>query len=448
MLSVNQNNNRRNLIVFFSLAFLFVFFLNCITPYVYDDYSYLNVYGEGRRIESLADVFVSQYNHWRIWGGRSVAHFIAQVFLALPSKMYFNVCNSLMYILLIYLIGKVSFRKHQPVLKDYIFVFLLSWLAFGKWGEVFLWLVGSCNYLWTTVFALLYIYLCLDIKKNRNIIIRIFSCLVFLLLGVIAGWSNENTGASLVFFSISYIVWLHFIKKEKARIEHWLGFIGTVVGFALMILAPGNFVRLDRVSFHGYEQINFIVTVFCRFFIYLAVFLYTNIPLIVITSIALAKKKPEKSFFKETNAPLMLVAMFVAQNSMVLSPEYPARAVTIVTLYFMIFLLMLFDFYRENFDVMLKKTSFVLLCLFVLFASISIYEDIIIYKAIPNVEVEILKQKENGITDVVVDSPRASFFNSHSVVDATKYYLSDSPTQWYNKVLASRYGVNTIRRGN
>ncbi len=444
MLLKNQSESKK-IRLFFFLAFLFVLVFNIITPLAYDDFSYRNVWGENREVKSLTDVITSQYNHWKTWGGRSVAHFIAQIFLALPSKMYFNICNSLMYMLLIYLIGKLSFRKHLPRAIDYVFIFFLSWIAFAEWGSVFLWLIGSCNYLWTTVFAISYVYFFLYMSKTEVRWIKSFRCLGFFILGILAGWSNENTGASLVFFSICAILWCHFVKKEIISIESYFGTIGTLTGFLLMILAPGNYVRLDGVSLHGYEQINFFVTVFCRFFIYLAVFLYTNIPLIIITIIMFIKKRPTKSFFKESNAVLLLAAFFVGQNSMVLSPEYPPRAVTIVTLYFMCFVMSYFDFYQEDLENLSKSIFNVLLILFILFSGISLYGDIRIKKGIKEMENAIVMQKENGEMDIVVESPKASFFNSHSVVAASSQYLSDNPYHWFNRQQASIYGVNSIK---
>ena len=160
------------------------------------------------------------------------------------------------------------------------------------------------------------------------------------------------------------------------------------------------------------------------------------------------KKRPTKSFFKESNAVLLLAAFFVGQNSMVLSPEYPPRAVTIVTLYFMCFVMSYFDFYQEDLENLSKSIFNVLLILFILFSGISLYEDIRIKNGIKEMENAIVMQKEKGEMDIVVESPKASLLNSHSILEASSYYLSDNSQNWFNKSLASIYGVDSIKRIN
>ena len=56
-----------------SLVFLW---LNIITPLSGDDLIYQTIYGTGTRIRSFHDIIQSQINHYRMWGGRSVVHFI------------------------------------------------------------------------------------------------------------------------------------------------------------------------------------------------------------------------------------------------------------------------------------------------------------------------------------------------------------------------------------
>ena len=82
--------------------FLMMLLLNVLTPLISDDYSYaLSV--DDTRLSGIMDVIKFQINHYLSWGGRTVAHTIAQVFLIMP-KLVFNIFNSGIYTLLIYLI--------------------------------------------------------------------------------------------------------------------------------------------------------------------------------------------------------------------------------------------------------------------------------------------------------------------------------------------------------
>ena len=74
--------------------------LNAHTPLMMDDYDYSFSWSTGERVSGLVDVIASQAVHYRLWGGRSVVHTLAQLFLLL-GKPVFNVANAAMYILLL-----------------------------------------------------------------------------------------------------------------------------------------------------------------------------------------------------------------------------------------------------------------------------------------------------------------------------------------------------------
>ena len=61
------------------------------------------LFGVNGRLHSFIDVIEKQIQHYFTWGGRSVAHTIAQTFLLFP-KILFSIANSCVYLLLIWLI--------------------------------------------------------------------------------------------------------------------------------------------------------------------------------------------------------------------------------------------------------------------------------------------------------------------------------------------------------
>ena len=66
------------------------------------------------------------------------------------------------------------------------------------------------------------------------------------LLGIVAGWTNENTALSTIILTFIFIIY-YFRKK---LIETWMvmGFVGAVIGYAFMILAPGNMERSSLIE--------------------------------------------------------------------------------------------------------------------------------------------------------------------------------------------------------
>jgi hypothetical protein len=162
------NKNQTKIILF--IIFISMLILNFLTPLLADDYSYgLNL--AKKRITGIIDIYNYQIWHYFNWGGRTVAHTFAQICLIF-SKAIFNIINSLMYTILVYLIylhGQLN-RKEKIEKNAYIIllIHLILWFSIPVFGQSFLWLIGSCNYLWTTVIVLYFLLLFRkDSKENK-----------------------------------------------------------------------------------------------------------------------------------------------------------------------------------------------------------------------------------------------------------------------------------------
>ena len=77
-----------------------MFLLNVHTPLQMDDYDYSFSWSTGKPLAGVADVLASQAAHYRLWGGRSVVHTLAQLFLYW-GKGVFNIANTAAYMLLV-----------------------------------------------------------------------------------------------------------------------------------------------------------------------------------------------------------------------------------------------------------------------------------------------------------------------------------------------------------
>ena len=74
------------------IIFVFLYVLNYLTPLGFgDDYLYSFIWqgnamndplsANAARVSSFSDLLASQWSHYLTWGGRSVAHTLAQLFL-------------------------------------------------------------------------------------------------------------------------------------------------------------------------------------------------------------------------------------------------------------------------------------------------------------------------------------------------------------------------------
>ena len=103
--------NKGNWILIFSI-FIFMFIFNYLSPISFgDDYVYSFVWTgqsiyeplphNASRVESWQDLFNSQWSHYFTWGGRTVAHVLAQFFLW-KGKALFNFANALISVFLVF----------------------------------------------------------------------------------------------------------------------------------------------------------------------------------------------------------------------------------------------------------------------------------------------------------------------------------------------------------
>ncbi|HNX59329.1 MAG TPA: DUF6056 family protein, partial [Spirochaetota bacterium] len=241
-----MTHNKKDIIIPFATVlstFIIILILNFLTPLLADDYRYSFIFSDPgfHRVQSLHDVIVSQYHHWLDWGGRNIAHFFCQFFL-MYDKSVFNIFNSLMYViftLLIYFHAAGIRSKFKPYL--FVIINLLLWIFLPAWGQDILWLTGSCNYLWGSAFILAFLLpyrlSFLDSEKFG----KYFATIMFI-AGIVAGWSCEHTASAVM---VIFVLFFGYKLYRREKIYSWeiSGFAGFIIGFTLMIAAPGNYVR-------------------------------------------------------------------------------------------------------------------------------------------------------------------------------------------------------------
>lgn len=293
------------------LIFISMILLNFLTPLIADDYSYaLN--NHNARLTGIGDIYHYQLWHYFNWGGRTIAHSLAQLFLMGP-KWLFNIFNSICYTIMIYLLylfGRGKNKKEKPYLL--IMLHLLIYYLVPVFGQNCIWLIGSCNYLWTMTFMLLFIYQYTFRSDENNTILRI---IIFFLFGIIVGWTNENTAVGLIIIVILLIV---LNKPKKWKIS---GLLGAITGFAFMILAPGN-----RVRSSFFVDNDFILIKWFKRFIDCTMGIYNYcvpivIALVILFTIYIYNHKKINNLVY-----IFLAGSFFSIYSMVMSPTFPERS--------------------------------------------------------------------------------------------------------------------------
>ena len=246
------------MMLFFICFYLIFLYFNIFTPFYPGDdyvYSYIweipNLYTpiaeNAVKISSFSDLFLSLLNHHMMWCGRLTNHFFV-MFFAWKGRMLFNIFNAFVSVLLIYLIvlmgNKGKFNK-----KYFIFTFVCLWIFQLGWNGVFLWLAGSCNYVWSSTLVLLFLYLFLldyykiyDIKNKLIFYFGKFSYLFLFCFSFFVGCTNENSIFAVLFCLGIYLFYLF----RKKIIYSWqiTAYIGLFLGYLFMVSSPSNYSRI------------------------------------------------------------------------------------------------------------------------------------------------------------------------------------------------------------
>ena len=244
------------------VAFLAIFFLrNLLMPIVADDYSYKFIWdgaGQGNLIngidptrlqpvESFADILNSQWQHYFSWGGRTVAHLLVQLFVW-QNKIFFDAANVLVFAGLVLLIFKIGTGLPLRAMKKSYLLMILAGIYFCAPSLIIttIWLTGTCNYLWMSALELLFLLPFAQAYRHQPLV----PCSLFLVpcLGLLAGWSIEPGAAVTIFVTLMFV--MHFHREKNLQPWMKLGFIFLLVGFALLILAPGNLHRAELIADH------------------------------------------------------------------------------------------------------------------------------------------------------------------------------------------------------
>jgi len=236
---------KENLIAWGMLAALFSYMLalNMLAPLHRDDYEYALIWGTFEKIRAWPDVFQSLYNHYLTHGGRMVAFFVLDGFM-IVGKEWFNPFNAMLFVSLIVLIYWHSQRKITLALDPYILslIILFCWLGLPHFALVNIWMTGACVYLMTAVFILAFLLPYHFSFWGKSLFKDSYMATVGMFLaGIVAGWTIENTALTMNLI-IGGLIFFAYCKKN---VEKWMisGFFGSLLGFILLVIAPGNYVR-------------------------------------------------------------------------------------------------------------------------------------------------------------------------------------------------------------
>lgn len=438
----NKTINILFFIAILSITMLMMYFLNNNTHFTSDDYRYHYIYesfmptDSVKRIDSFKDIGTSMYNHYNMWGGRITAHTLVQTFLML-GKPIFNVLNSIAFValsVLIYLHCN-TFKKIKPSLM--LAIVIMMWFWIPQFGATMLWVSGSGNYLWCSVIILIFLLpYRLNIEQKKYFKDNFINIVIMFLLGIIAGWTNENTGGGMILLQMLFML---YYFKNKINLPKWSisGLIGSIIGFILLVVAPGNYTRPNQ----GVSLIKRLGSLFTNSYetMFIPIVILTILLIIFINTTSKNRKK-------ELLLPLMyFIVSIAAIGALILSPYAPKRT------WFgpVVFIIISIGYIYSKLDFnnsIIKQIS--VICM-ILFTFSFTYEYAEKYQDIKTTYNQISKQikliedeKAKGNSNITI----SKFKNPQSEYNAFKNTanLSKDKDSWFNSWMAKYYGVDSI----
>ena len=249
----------RLLLLLFCLGFFAMMLLcNHWTDLIADDYRYCFSYADDTRIESVAQIFPSMAAHRQTMNGRVAPHFLVQLFLMLP-KGVFDVVNALFFALLVWLLHELAVGKGLPNPVLACVLFFAFWAFQPDFGQVFLWLTGSVNYLWCGVFSLVWLLPMVKSFREDQAPGKALRVL-YVLFSFPVGAYSENGTVAMVAMWLAFAAVDFFVYKRRPGLWKILALVSMLAGFAYMMSAPAETVNKSAEMTISVLLSNFVET--------------------------------------------------------------------------------------------------------------------------------------------------------------------------------------------
>ena len=412
-----------------TLIGMLMLLLNLHTPLMMDDYDYSFSWATGERLAGLGDIAASQAAHYRLWGGRSVVHFLAQLFLYL-GKPVFNLMNTAMYLLLLLEMTVLAGKRGRGC--DWrmpLIAHALMLLTVPFFGTVFLWLDGACNYLWGTALALTPLVILKSEREGGFFDAGFSNGWIAVPACFLAGWTNENTACGVLAAVLLLTLWDR-LRGRKVRAWRWAALAAQALGVAVLLLAPGNFARAGEASPRGLLMelvYRFAVTAYCML-------RYAGIPAVLAALALLAARRKGVTVRAEWLCVLAGAALLSA-GALVGSPQISDRSFTAVLVLAITALLAVLSDLKAAPD-RRSLPALAVLAVCIVGVSLGALRDVKAHEAAWLSQTDAIEAAAAaGETDVTVSSvPQASRFTMAIT-------LENNPDDWPNSTLSRYYGV-------
>lgn len=432
---MRSNKNVYTVIGIYAGVFFLLLACNMLTPYAVDDYRYIFSFYDGKPIASLWDIVMSMRVHRYHMNGRIAAHTLVQIFAMLPLWV-FDIVNAFMYVLQLVLLYKIARCNDQ---RSNLVLFALAcgaWVVCPAFGQVILWQDGACNYLWSGVFALLYLLPYIELYMRGKNVQTIFGRIVFVCLAFFMGAYSETVSAAAIFMSM-LLMGLVFLQKKKKTAIYYAGMVFATLGYLFIYTAPAQWREKAAQMNISVLLANF-VNVAMQYWHLLGILLVLYIILLVLN---IKWKTDQRRIFLS----LIFFAGSLAANFIMMFASYYTTRSAIGAFVFLMGAVAIL--LHPAVSCIREKWFPVLMVAVIVMGTIpslgnGMYDIWQTYQQMTENEAYIIQCAEEGIMDV--ELPNINSQTKYSAINGLKYLDTETPDIWPNKYMAIYYGVDSI----
>lgn len=195
---------------------------------------------DGKIINSLAECFSTQVNHYFSTNGRFLVHCATHFFVSIAGLDLFRFANAFMFGLLWLLILEFLPSKNSDVRWfSHLLVLFMLWVFMPDVGTTMLSLVAfAINYMWSAVAYLAFLRLLKKCNSEGSVFRSdSFKFILFSFLAIVVGSLQESY--SIPIGIALFIMLVRYFKRIKTLTLIMI--ISFLVGCCIGIFAPGNF---------------------------------------------------------------------------------------------------------------------------------------------------------------------------------------------------------------
>lgn len=189
-------------------------------------------------VSTIFDVLMHTKNWYFTLGGRLFSVASQYMFSGVlgDNKIWFDIVNTMFFVLLILTCGKMINNKDSVF---YVLLFaLLFWFLCPAPSESLFWVGGSTTYLWANTLSFVYLLFFLKYKDSDfSVLGKIGLCIISFFAATEFITCASICGAFVVYYAFH-------IKKFKGNAVPFV--IGFVIGSLVLLFAPGNFIRATK----------------------------------------------------------------------------------------------------------------------------------------------------------------------------------------------------------